>query len=219
MIDPFDLRAYDFELPESAIAQTPIEPRHAARLLVLQRSGADILHKSVADLPALLPPRALLVVNDTRVVPARLLGQKASGGRVEFLLTRPFATPGADLHGHEAMARTSKALKVGQVVVLDGGGTATITALLGQGMVRIDLGGFGDLAALLAHCGHVPLPPYIRGGKEQPDLDRPRYQSTYAAAPGAVAAPTASDASPPNTPSLREPATASRRSAAAEIGG
>ncbi len=191
MIDAFDLRIYDFDLPDSAIAQTPIEPRHAARLLVLSSPDAPLDHQSVADLPALLPRNALLVVNDTRVVPARLLGQKASGGRVELLLTRPFGTPGADLLGHEAMARSSKAFKVGQVLDLDGGGQATITAVLGQGLVRIDLAGFADLATLLAHCGHVPLPPYIRGGKEQPDVDRPRYQSTFANAPGAVAAPTA----------------------------
>ena len=191
MIDELDLRAYNFDLPDAAIAQTPIEPRHAARLLVLQRSGAALTHQTVADLPDILPKGALLVVNDTRVVPARLLGQKPSGGRVELLLTRPFATEGADLLGHEAMARSSKALRVGQTIALDGGGQATITALLGQGLVRVDLSGFADLAALLAHCGHVPLPPYIRGGKEQPALDRPRYQSTYADVPGAVAAPTA----------------------------
>ncbi len=158
---------------------------------MLPRDGAGLAHHTVADLPQLLPPGALLVVNDTRVVPARLLGHKASGGRVELLLTRPFATPGADLQGHEALARASKALHIGQELALEGGGTATITAVLGQGVVRVDLGGFADLAALLAACGHVPLPPYIRGGKEQPDLDRPRYQSTFAQTPGAVAAPTA----------------------------
>ncbi len=191
MIDALDLRAYDFDLPEAAIAQTPVEPRHAARLLVLDQSGDAVAHHTVADLPHLLPPRALLVVNDTRVVPARLLGHKASGGRVELLLTRPFATPGADLLDHEALARSSKPLKVGHILALDGGGTATITALPGHGVVRVDLSGFPDLAALLAACGHVPLPPYIRGGKEQPELDRPRYQSTFADVPGAVAAPTA----------------------------
>ena len=186
-----DLRAYDFALPDAAIAQTPLEPRHAARLLVLTRTGEALAHHTVADLPELLPRRALLVVNDTRVVPARLLGQKASGGRVELLLTRPFATEGADLRDHEAMTRSSKPLRLGQAIALDGGGVATITAVLGQGLVRVDLSGFADLTTLLAHCGHVPLPPYIRGGMEQPDLDRPRYQSTFAAAPGAVAAPTA----------------------------
>lgn len=191
MIDAFDLRAYDFDLPEAAIAQTPVEPRHAARLLVFGRSSDTLSHQTVADLPGLLPRNALLVVNDTRVVPARLLGHKPSGGRVELLLTRPFATTGTDLLDHEAMARSSKPLRVGQMLLLDGGGEATITAVLGQGLVRVDLTGFADLAALLAACGHVPLPPYIRGGKEQPNLDRPRYQSTFADAPGAVAAPTA----------------------------
>lgn len=191
MTDELDLRAYDFELPDSAIAQLPVEPRHAARLLVMTRPATALRHQHVYDLPDLLPPGALLIVNDTKVVPARLLGHKATGGRVELLLTRPFGSPGADLQGHEAMARSSKALHPGQEVALDGGGHATITDVLGQGLVRVDLGGFPDLAALLDSCGHVPLPPYIRGGKEQPALDRPRYQSTYAAQPGAVAAPTA----------------------------
>ena len=191
MIDPLALAAYDFALPPGCIAQTPAEPRHAARLLSLDPMSGATAHHLVADLPRLLPPGALLVVNDTKVVPARLVGRKASGGRVELLLTRPFAQPGSDLCGHEALVRTSKPLRLGQTVALDGGGVATVCGIPGPGLVRVDLAGFADLAALLAHCGRVPLPPYIRGGEESPDLDRPRYQSTFAAHPGAVAAPTA----------------------------
>ena len=191
MTDLFSLASYDFELPDANIAQTPIEPRHAARLLVLDRARGTLAHHTVADLPQLLPAGTLLVVNDTRVVPARLLGHKESGGRVELLLTRPFARGDDDLLDNEAMARSSKALRPGQVITLDGGGHATIRAVLGEGLVRVDLGGFPSLTALLAACGHVPLPPYIRGGVEEPALDRPRYQSTFAQHPGAVAAPTA----------------------------
>lgn len=191
MTDLFSLAAYDFDLPESAIAQTPVEPRHAARLLVVDRRTGTLAHHRVADLPQLLPPQTLLVVNDTRVVRARLLGQKDTGGRVELLLTRPFAHGGADLLDNQAMVRSSKPLRAGQEIALTGGGHARVRQVLGDGLVHVDLAGFDTLADLLEACGHVPLPPYIRGGVEQPSLDRPRYQSTFADSPGAVAAPTA----------------------------
>lgn len=191
MTDLFSLAAYDFDLPESAIAQTPVEPRHAARLLVVDRRAGTLAHHTVADLPQLLPPHTLLVVNDTRVVRARLLGQKDTGGRVELLLTRPFAHGGADMLDNQAMARSSKPLRVGQEIALTGGGRALVRQVLGDGLVHVDLTGFDTLADLLEACGHVPLPPYIRGGVEEPALDRPRYQSTFADSPGAVAAPTA----------------------------
>lgn len=191
MTDEFDLGAYAFDLPESAIAQLPVEPRHAARLLTLNRQTGALGHHTVADLPDLLPAETLLVVNDTRVVPARLLGRKASGGKVELLLTRPFAEPGANLTGHVALARSSKPLRPGQEIELEGGGLALVREALGDGLIRVDLRGFDTLADLLDQVGHVPLPPYIRDGVDQPELDAPRYQSTFAREKGAVAAPTA----------------------------
>lgn len=189
-----DLADYDFDLPDDLIAQTPIEPRHASRLLVLNRHSGVVDHRGVADLPTLLTPGTLLVVNDTRVVPARLLAHKDTGGKVELLLTRPFASEGADLTGHEVLVKSSKGLHVGQKLLLDGvtaGPTARVMAVEAGGKARVDFAGVANLTDLLEGWGHVPLPPYIRGGKDDPSIDRPRYQCTFADRPGAVAAPTA----------------------------
>lgn len=192
----FHLDDYDFELPDACIAQQPIEPRHAARLLRLDRRSGALADFHISDLPDLLAPDTLLVVNDTRVVPARLQGLKATGGRVELLLTRPFSQPGADLLGHEVLFKSSKGLAPGQTLTIEAHpgkseAQARVAAVQGGGVAVIDFSGPSDLAALLDACGHVPLPPYIRGGKEDLQIDRERYQSTYARTPGAVAAPTA----------------------------
>ncbi len=199
------LDAYDFDLPASAIAQEAVEPRDAARLLVATRHVGLRAHATVRELGAFLPSGALLVFNDSMVVPARLLGVKAdSGGAVELLLTEPFAGPwrakrdasgAADpsgLHDQPALARSSKGLKVGQRVELQGGGSAVVRAVEGQGLVRVDLDGAADLDALLARCGRLPLPPYLRQGREDDaGSDRERYQTAWARAKGSVAAPTA----------------------------
>ena len=110
MTDLFSLAAYDFDLPDANIAQTPIEPRHAARLLVLDPATGTLTHHTVADLPRLLPPGTLLVVNDTRVVPARLLGHKESGGRVELLLTRLDHAGKGIILLHDTRPQTAKML-------------------------------------------------------------------------------------------------------------
>jgi len=198
VIDPpsFCLDDYDFDLPEASIAQQPVEPRHAARLLRCDRQSHALSHRAMLDLPDLLPPGTLLVLNDTRVVPARLLGFKATGGRVELMLTRPFSQAGANLVGHEVLFKSGKGLAIGQTLRIaarhgGAGAEARVVALHGGGVAVVDFAGPPHLAALLEACGHVPLPPYIRGGKEDPHIDRGRYQSTYARAPGAVAAPTA----------------------------
>lgn len=189
----FDLADYDFELADHLIAQQAITPRHASRLLVVERASGRLTDATVADLLQFLPPGAVLVVNDTQVVPARLRAHKASGGAVELLLERPFAGAGDGLRDQPALARSSKALQVGQVLAIEGplSATATVTQVLGGGRVRVDLAGADTLAELLDLCGHVPLPPYIRGGRDDPSSDRPRYQCVYACSPGAVAAPTA----------------------------
>ncbi len=188
------LADYDFDLPDALIAQEAVEPRDAARMLVASLASDALAHHVVADLPDLLPRGTLLVVNDTRVVPARLLGHKRdSGGAVELLLVAPFAGAGDDgLRDQRAIARSSKALRVGQVIDLEGGTHATIVRNHGDGQVDVDLGGAEDLEALLARSGHLPLPPYLRGGKEDgAGRDRARYQTAWARHPGSIAAPTA----------------------------
>lgn len=184
---------YDFDLPDAQVAQHAVEPRDAARLLVVGRGAGVIAHSTVADAARWLPPRALMVVNDTRVVPARLRGHKRdSGGAVELLLTEPFGDAGDGLSDQPALARSSKALRPGQIVDLSGGGSAIVRANAGDGIVRVDLHGFEDLRALLARCGSLPLPPYLRAGVEdEAGSDRQRYQTTWAQRDGAVAAPTA----------------------------
>ncbi len=189
-----DLASYDFELPADRIAQYAVEPRHAARLLV-NTPGAEPRDATMWDLPEVMLARygrpPLLVVNDTRVVPARLLARKQTGGKVEFLLEHPFGPDGNGLTGHSTLYKSSKPLRAGQQLVLEGGGGVEVVAVLGEGRARIDLHGAATLGELLDRCGHVPLPPYIRGGVDQPELDRPRYQCAWAHQPGAVAAPTA----------------------------
>lgn len=188
----YSLADYDFALPAAQIAQHPAEPRESAKLLCIDRSTGALKHRTVADLPELLPEGALLVVNDTRVVPARLRARKASGGRVELLLTSPLGGTHDGLLGHRALSRSNKPLRVGHVLDIDGGGQAEVREVVGGGEVIVDLSGADSLAALLDRAGQVPLPPYIRGGQEDEEgVDRQRYQCTYARHPGAVAAPTA----------------------------
>ena len=186
----YQLNSYDFDLPSELIAQHPPEHRHGGRLLVTRRGAPSSTDATILDLPRLLPKGAVLVVNNTQVVPARLLGHKPSGGRVELLLVSPLGSTHDRLEGQPVITRSNKPLKIGQQLTLDGGATATVRELPAPGRAVVDLHGQPDLPTLLARCGHLPLPPYIRQGTEQGD-DRERYQCTFAAVPGAVAAPTA----------------------------
>ena len=174
----------DYALPESQIAQAPLADRSGARLLAL---GHDPPHKKIVDLPSLLPEGALLVVNDTRVIPARLLGTKESGGKAEiFLLERL----GPDASTWKAMGRASKGLRPGMKVHV-GALVFTIQELLSGGLfvTRAETSNGGDVATEIEKSGRVPLPPYIR--RVDDAEDRHRYQTMFAKHDGAVAAPTA----------------------------
>jgi S-adenosylmethionine:tRNA ribosyltransferase-isomerase len=180
----------DFELPEELIAQIPVEPRDDSRLLVLARSGGEPRHLRFADLPGLLFPGDLLVLNDSRVIPARLVGRRESGGRVEVLLVEPL--PGAPPAGQarwRAMAQASKPIRIGSRLDFDGL-AAEVEGLEGEGFyaIRFDRDE-RSLARELERVGRVPLPPNIR--REPGDADRVRYQTVVASHPGSVAAPTA----------------------------
>jgi len=168
---------YDYELPDSAIAQEPCEPRDAARLLVAL--GPDVAHARVRDLPGLLRPGDLLVANDTRVLPARLHLHKPTGGAAEVLLLEP---AGAVADEWEALVRPARRLPPGTVLA-DGAGRALVEVgpRTGRGTWHVRV-----LAPPWA-AGEVPLPPYIHGSLADPD----RYQTVFAARPGSVAAPTA----------------------------
>ena len=176
---------FDYHLPEELIAQAPLPERDASRLLVLPRAGGELQHREVRELPALLRPGDLLVVNDAQVIPARLFGRKeGTGGKVELLLVEPLG--GADWL---ALGQASKALREGmQVEVL--GSRIEIREVRSGGELVVRLPLTGDaLWRFLDEAGELPLPPYIRHAPGP--LDRERYQTVFARERGAVAAPTA----------------------------
>lgn len=181
-----DTSAFDYELPPERIAQQPLAQRDAARLLVDRGPQRPPEDARVHDLPELLEPGDLLVVNTTRVLPARLQLRKATGGAAEVLLLEP---RGADRW--EALVRPGRRLPAGTVLESDSGAVRVeVQDDLGDGvrLVAVEsLTGDADVLAALDKAGQVPLPPYI-----DHDLDDPeRYQTVYAERPGSVAAPTA----------------------------
>jgi S-adenosylmethionine:tRNA ribosyltransferase-isomerase len=168
--------AFDYDLPAAAVAQVPAEPRDAARLLVSLDGTRAIAHRRVADLAELLGPGDLLVVNDTRVLPARLRLRRATGGAVEVLLLEQDGTSGT----WTALVRPGRRLPPGTQVEAPG-----LTVVIGD---RIDGGRRRvEVKGSIEEHGVVPLPPYIRA----PLADPERYQTVYARRPGSVAAPTA----------------------------
>ena len=172
---------FSFQLPDALIARHPLAERRASRLLVLEGESGELSHRRFADLLEQVHPGDLMVFNDTRVIPARLFGRKASGGKLEILVERV-------LDGHRVLAhvRSSKSPKPGTQILLEGGGEAE---MLARHDALFELRFADEVLPLLERIGHMPLPPYI----DRPDeaADRERYQTVYAQRAGAVAAPTA----------------------------
>ncbi|MHB8996480.1 MAG: tRNA preQ1(34) S-adenosylmethionine ribosyltransferase-isomerase QueA [Armatimonadota bacterium] len=179
------LSDFDYELPTRLIAQHPPSERGQSRLLVIPRDGSSLQHRMFRDLPEFLREGDCLVLNDTRVIPARLLGHRSTGGQAELLLLRPL---GEDLW--EALAKPARRLRVGERVTFGDQLTAEIVAERPEGLRTIRLHYQGNLLPILDQIGRMPLPPYIRRDAPETD-DQTRYQTIYAQAPGAVAAPTA----------------------------
>lgn len=182
---------FDFDLPKERIALRPVSPRDAARMLVVAPDG---LHDRIMrDLPDYLRPGDVLVFNDTRVIPARLTGERVGGGggRIEVTLHRMIED---DVSGAlwAAFARPAKKLKPGVRLTFPGGLTAEVTAKYegGEVILRFDRGG-ADLRAALDDAGIMPLPPYIAAQRAVDEQDQADYQTLFAARDGAVAAPTA----------------------------
>jgi S-adenosylmethionine:tRNA ribosyltransferase-isomerase len=185
---PSHIEAYDYELPESLIAQEPLGERDVSRLLAVERASGKISHHGFRDLMGFLRAGDLLVINETRVLPARLYARRPSGGSAELLLVRP-STEDRWL----AMVRPSARIRPGTEITIQarcGGRTATavVEETAGEGL-RLVRFPDGDVEALIAEVGEVPLPPYIR--RPASEEDRETYQTVYARVPGAVAAPTA----------------------------
>ncbi|MCB9521253.1 MAG: tRNA preQ1(34) S-adenosylmethionine ribosyltransferase-isomerase QueA [Myxococcales bacterium] len=190
------MRAYDFALPEALIASTPAPRRRDARMLVLSEPLGDA---TVADFVDQLDPRDLVVLNDARVSRARIWAKRATGGRVEIFVV------GFDAEGDwrgvgrvaVALVRSNRGVAPGEVVAVDGGGRLRIEAREGAAWRVSLVDGAEDFPALMEQSGALPLPPYIVRERERVGMrvadavDAERYQTVYAAEPGAVAAPTA----------------------------
>lgn len=174
---------FDYELPVDAIAQTPAEPRDASRLLVLDRASGRLEHGVFRDIGRWLRPSDLLVVNDSRVIPARLPATRASGGSAEILVLRALDDP----RRWEALVRPSRRLVVGETVALRTGATVEVGERLGDGTRVVIFPNDRDPHEVMAEAGEMPLPPYIHDRSVPPD----RYQTVYARPPGSAAAPTA----------------------------
>ncbi|NUM46424.1 MAG: tRNA preQ1(34) S-adenosylmethionine ribosyltransferase-isomerase QueA [Anaerolineales bacterium] len=170
---------FDYDLPPEFIAQTPAEPRDSSRLLVLERATGQITHTLFREIDRFLRPGDLLVLNETRVIPARLFGRKLTGGRIEILLLRRVdETTWDTLVG-------GKGMTTGKRLQLEDGPQGEVIEMLDGAERRIRFE--TPLADYLNRAGHVPLPPYIRA----PLADANRYQTVYANQPGSAAAPTA----------------------------
>ena len=175
---------FDFDLPPELIAQHPASERNASRLLHV--AAGTLRDRQFIDLPQLINPGDLLVFNDTRVIKARLYGQKDSGGKVEVMVERI-----VDARHAIAQIRASKSPKAGGRIVIENAFALSVTGRSGEQseFFALELVGDGDLYALLEQHGHLPLPPYITHGAESDD--ETRYQTVFARHSGAVAAPTA----------------------------
>ena len=189
----FDLEDYNYELPQDLIAQVPASKRDHSRLFVMDREKKSFTDKHFFDLPELLSEGDLIVVNDTRVVPARLYGQKESGGRVEILVLEYPDPTDENPETRLCLLKSSKRPKINSLLFFDPGITGQVKEILDNGLVRITFDGNRSIDALLDEKGTMPLPPYI---KREPDgsftsLDRDRYQTVFSRKKGAVAAPTA----------------------------
>jgi S-adenosylmethionine:tRNA ribosyltransferase-isomerase len=182
---------FDYALPGGLVAQVPAPRRDDSRMLVLDRHSATVTHRRFRELPDLLGAADLLVVNDTRVRPARLYGRKASGGQVEMLVIEPVPDLGEDVW--RALVRPAARLAPGITVSVDERLGIELMRRDGEAWIVRLRGQSGDPEAELQRCGMMPLPPYIHRDRvdSRSALDRERYQTVFAVCPGAVAAPTA----------------------------
>ena len=182
------LDTYQYQLPEELIAHVPAPRRDESRLLVLNRTTGSMAHRKVAGLEHYLRAGDVLVVNDTQVVPARLIGEKESGGKVELLLLHP----ATDQRYYRCLVKASKGVREGAVLLFENGLRARICEPAVEGQTRVEFVDDRPLLEILESAGCVPLPPYIRrNGGPVTVNDGRAYQTIYAKKPGAVAAPTA----------------------------
>ena len=177
------VKDFSFDLPDRLIARYPTAERSGSRLLCLEGDSGELVHRQFRELLALIQPGDLMVFNNTRVIPARMFGHKASGGKIELLVERVL-----DEHHVLAHIRASKAPKPGTALLLEGVCPAAVTGRR-ESLFEVRFGGDRTVLQWLEEAGHMPLPPYIDRADQL--SDRERYQTVYNLRPGAVAAPTA----------------------------
>jgi len=183
------LSDFDYALPPELIAQHPVEPRDAARLLVVDRSSGRFEHRVFRDLPEYLRPADVLAVNDTRVIPARLRARKSTGGAVEVLLLRPAGDGAASGQGEvwEALVRPGSRVRIGTRLAVSPHLTGEVIARQSEGVRLVRFSGDRPVLEVAREIGEMPVPPYVHEPLRRPE----DYQTVYASADGAVAAPTA----------------------------
>ncbi|MFH1369242.1 MAG: tRNA preQ1(34) S-adenosylmethionine ribosyltransferase-isomerase QueA [Elusimicrobiota bacterium] len=180
------LSAYDFDLPKELIAQLPAEKRENSRLMVLDRGSGKTEHRSFADIAGYFGPGDCLVLNKTKVIPARLFGKKETGGRIEALFLK-------QMNGTCWTALVRPFLGTGKSIIFPDGLSARVSGKTELGETILDVSG-ADVRNVLEEHGRMPLPPYIKRGLvpgEKDKIDRERYQTVYAENEGSIAAPTA----------------------------
>lgn len=183
-----ELKEFLYELPRSLIAAYPSKDRAGARLMVVQRNTEEVFHSDFSSLKDFLRPGDLLVLNDTRVLPARLRGKKESGGKAEVLLLEPF--PGWRSLWI-ALVQAAKRPHVGSRIFFAEGFYAEVIGEMGRGRYGLSFYHEGDFMEHLVKKGEPPLPPYVHRARSLAPCDWERYQTVYASSPGAIAAPTA----------------------------
>jgi S-adenosylmethionine:tRNA ribosyltransferase-isomerase len=183
-----DLKEFSYDLPRSLIAPFPAREREASRLLVVHRDTGELTDGLFSQLGEFLSPGDLLVVNDTKVFPARLRGTKESGGKVEVLLLERFPE---NQHCWIAIVDAAKKPQLGTQIRFRNGLVAEIVGDMGHGRFGLEFDGSENFAGQLASAGEPPVPPYISRVRGSDPLDGDRYQTVYATHAGAVAAPTA----------------------------
>lgn len=183
---PMSLADYDYDLPDELIAQAPAAERAASRMLAVDRKSNTFHDASFVKFPDCLRPDDVLVLNNTKVFPARLLGESETGAKIEiFLVARKSETV------WEALGRPVRRMPPGKRLIFGQDLTGRILNILANGGVEIEFEFDGDFDAILTRVGRTPLPPYIQRDGSKLDTDRERYQTVYAAESGAIAAPTA----------------------------
>jgi S-adenosylmethionine:tRNA ribosyltransferase-isomerase len=197
------LQDFDYHLPPRLIAQEPVDPRDQSRLLVLDRRTQSVEHRHFRDLPEYLQPGDVLVINDTKVWAARLIGKKQSGGKVEILLVRKRGVVNSTARVEdrteetasewECLVQSSGKVRDQTMVVLEEGLRAELLERNPNGLWSLRLSGGGDVDGAVRRIGFPPLPPYVRrnGDRAMRARDVERYQTVYARREGAIAAPTA----------------------------